>query len=440
METARRRGASPEPAGPRGERVVRARTPAQSVVLFIFAIMPLTFIQNQVFGFQMSGWSWLLVLMAVAPLVATSPFPRRAMPFLLPYLLFLAYACATLAWTQDVGEGVATLTQFIVPALAYLLAWRVSVRFEPDILPRLRRTCLSGLAIAAVLAVGLQVEGGPLLLSPRPMAISLVVIFVVATIQSTSWRYTLMVGVVALSIAIATGSRMSTLVLLAVLLCSPSLGLRWHGRAAIAVTCVVLAVLATQTPVFKERFFFDEDASLMDLLTVSNNVNTAGRRELWPKLLEECTPASATGLGIGTSTPLSFELSRGTLDLPHNDYIRSYCDEGWAGTILIWSFFLMAGLRSWARAIRGRAIDRQVRALHGAAGQLVLALAIFAITDNPLSYTAHFMAPIAAILALSDRALAERRGPALAGAPGARPDDGARQGSRRSATTGWVSR
>jgi hypothetical protein len=394
-----------EPPGTGRRPVGRRHNRAETVLVFSFAIIPLTFLQNRVLGFQMSGWSWLLILAAVGLPVLTEPLPRRAVSMLLPYLLFLSYACATLAWTPIFSEGVATLTQVVVPALAYLLAWRV--RLHADLLDRLRKTCLCGIGIAALLAIAVQ--GGlygpfGLQLSPRPMAISLVVLFVCATIHSTSWRFTVLVGGISLAIAMATGSRMSSLVLLVMLLVSPSLGLHWRGRVLIAVTCVALVVLISQTEAFKQRFFFNEGASLTDVLTLSDNVNTAGRRELWPKLLEECHPTALTGLGIGASTPLSFELSGGALDHPHNDYIGSYCDEGWIGTILVWFFFLAAGLRSWAGVFSGRDVQ-----LHGAAGQVVLALLIFAITDNPLSYTAHFMTPMAVILGFSDRMLAEAR-------------------------------
>jgi O-antigen ligase len=186
------------------------------------------------------------------------------------------------------------------------------------------------------------------------------------------------------------------------LLTSPSLGLRWPGRLAIAVACVLLVVLISQTQAFKDRFFFNEDATLMDVVTLRDTLNTAGRRELWPRLLRECDQTAMTGLGVASSTPLSGELSDRTLDHPHNEYIRSYCDEGWIGSVLLWLFFFVALLRSWM----GSLIARNA-ALHGAAGQVVLALLMFSITDNPLTYTAHFMAPLAAILGLSDRALAE---------------------------------
>lgn len=391
-----------EVLGPPQGSEVRRRARIETVLTFVFAIIPLTFIGGQLLGFQMSGWAWLLVLAAAGLLVLTEPLPRRAVGTLLPYLLFLAYACATLAWSLNANEGVSTLMQFVVPAMVYLLAWRLGP--HAGLLTRLRTASLWGLGVAALLTVavtgGLQLPLG-MDLSSRPMTISLAVLFVTATLRSTSWRFTVLVGGIALAIAMVTGSRMSSLVLIVMLLTSPSLGLRWQGRVAIAVACVVVVLLVSQTEAFKARFFFDEDASLTDVLTLSSNVNTAGRRELWPLLIHECQSSSLTGLGIASSTLLSFEVSDGVLDHPHNEYIRTYCDEGWIGGILLGLFFLAALLRSWTGALTGR-----YKALHGAAGQVVLALLILAITDNPLSYTAHFMAPLAVVLGLSDRVLA----------------------------------
>jgi O-antigen ligase len=387
--------------GPTGG--VRWRTRSEAVLLFVFAIVPLTFLGYQMLGFQMSGWAWLAVLAAVGVLVLTEPLPRRAVGILLPYLLFLGYAALTLAWALNFNEGVATLTQFLVPALVYLLAWRV--RADGEFQAMLRRTCLGALAIAVLLVVVVQAGlNGPLdlPLSYRPMAISLVVLFVGATLSSRSWGFTVLVGGTAIAVTTATGSRTASLVLLVMLLTSPSLGLRWPGRLAIAVAFALLVVLISQTQAFKERFFFNEEATLMDVVTLRDTLNTAGRRELWPRLLRECEATSLTGLGVASSTPLSAELSDGTLDHPHNEYIRTYCDEGWIGSVLLWLFFLAALLRSWMGSLLARNA-----ALHGAAGQVVLALLMFSITDNPLTYTAHFMAPLMAILGLSDRALAE---------------------------------
>jgi Aldo/keto reductase family len=66
-------------------------------------------------------------------------------------------------------------------------------------------------------------------------------------------------------------------------------------------------------------------------------------------------------------------------------------------------FFLAAGVRS---AMLARGTDRR---LHAAAGLLILAFILFALTDNPIVYTAHFITPLAAILGLSDATYQRKR-------------------------------
>src|SRR5829696_2710213 len=135
----------------------RADTPLQSrsrvriVVVFVFAVIPLTFVGSRALGFQLSGWAWLLILAAAAPVVLTEPLHERAVRLLLPYLLFLVYAAVSLAWTDSFNDGVASLVQLIVPVLAYLVAWRI-----PDstaVQERLRSIALRGLGIAVLLTI-----------------------------------------------------------------------------------------------------------------------------------------------------------------------------------------------------------------------------------------------------------------------------------------------
>jgi O-antigen ligase len=412
----------------RTQNPLRSRSRVRIVVVFIFAVIPLSFLANHVLGFQLSGWTWLLILAAAAPVVLTEPLHQRAVRLLLPYLLFLVYAAVSLAWTDSFDDGVASLAQFTVPVLAYLVAWRI-----PDstaVQQRLSLMALRGLGVAILVTVlfltGLNLRFS-VVLSPRPMSISLAVLFVVATLDSPSWRRTTVLGLVALITAGAVGSRLSSAVLLVMLLTSPSLGVRRGTRLVMAVACVLLVVAASNTPAFKNRFFFNEDATLEDAITLSSQLNTTGRRELWPELIKRCSPAAMTGLGISSSNALSVKLSG--LDHPHNEYIRVYCDEGWVGSMLIWSFLAWAAIRSW----RGASAGQDTR-LHAAAGQLTAALLLFAITDNPLTYTAHFMAPMAVILGLSDRALlepistrrAEMPDPPASARPGRSSDSGTR--------------
>jgi hypothetical protein len=383
------------PAKPwRGNRAERG-------VVFVLAAIAMAFIPLRPFGFYMSGWAWLLELAVLAPIVLAAPVNGRAARYLAPYALFVIYASATLAWTWVLGKGLTTLAQYIVPALAYLTAWRVSG--SSDLSKAISTTSLYVLG-AAVILVAVFTPSPDSAFSQRPATMSVVVLFVVATLNSRSWAYTLLIAAVAMGIALGTGSRMSAAVLIVMLLTSPSLNVRLGGRIVLAIVCAVLVFQVTKTEQFKERFFFHEDASLTDVLTLSNDVNTAGRRELWPELTRECSRSSITGLGVGVASALSTALSNGALPHPHNDYLRTYCEVGLGGSFLFWWFFLWAGLRSWRGAVIGTE-----RRLHGVAAQLMLALFLFAFTDNPIVYTAQFMAPLAVILGLSDRALSRAR-------------------------------
>jgi O-antigen ligase len=374
--------------------------PVKALVL-IFAAVGLTLIPLMPFGFFMSGWAWLLELAILVPLAVTEPLKRSAMRCLLPYTLFLVYASLTMGWTSNLQKGLATLAQFVVPAAAYLVAWRVPARFDMQAI--LSKVSLLVLVLAIVLVAAFTpVLGSPFgyRLGERPASMSAVVLFVVATLASRSWRYTLLIGAVTLTLAMSTGSRMSSAVVVLMMLTSPALGVRWSGRALLTALFIGLLVLVSQTDTFKQRFFFSEDASLLDVLTLSNDVNTSGRRELWPILQEACSETAVTGQGIGTASSLSYLLSDQALPQPHNDYLRTYCEVGLLGSVAFWWLFIWAMFRSW----RGASVGRKV-GLHAAAGQLIIALLIFAITDNPIIYTAQFMAPLAAILGLSDREL-----------------------------------
>jgi len=371
-------------------------------IVFVFAAIGLTLIPLTPFGFFMSGWAWLLEFLVLVLLIISTPLPRSAVRCLLPYTLFLLYASSTLSRTGSLQKGIATLAQYAVPAAAYLVAWLVPAHV--DVQRTLSKTCLLVLAFASLLiAVFTPVLGSPFgdrLGGGRPATVSAVVLFVVATLTSKSWRFTLLVGGVTLTIAMSTGARMASAVVIIMLLTSPSLGLRWQGRVFVTALFVLLILFVSQTETFKQRFFFSEEASLIDVVTLSNDVNTSGRRELWPNLQQVCSRTPLTGQGIGVASQLSIMLSEGELSQPHNDYLRTYCEVGFTGTVFFWAFFLWAAFRSW----RGAFVDRG-SGLHAAAGQLIIALLIFAITDNAIIYTAQFMAPMAVILGLSDRAL-----------------------------------
>jgi hypothetical protein len=77
-----------------------------------------------------------------------------------------------------------------------VLAWCAADRAE-QVLNRLAQICLLCLGLVAVLLLAVSVLGGlpGLELSVRPVAMSLAIMFVVATVNAPSWRRTMLIGV-----------------------------------------------------------------------------------------------------------------------------------------------------------------------------------------------------------------------------------------------------
>ena len=398
---------------PSGLATAQPRGRAFTAGLVTLAVLPLAFVHYIALGLRLSGWAWLITAVIVAPVVLFEPLRPRAVRTALLYLLYAAYALFTLLWAPDLFHGSETYLQVVLFALVYLLAWRI--RDIPGFLRMLPPAALYGIAVALLIALvtlGGRRLVGPLEMSLRPTAMGLVILFILVGTRVRSWRALTVIGAITFAIILFTGSRMAAAALIPVLLTHPSL-MANRPRWLTIVSGLILTVLAlSNTQAFQERFFFSDDASLRDVITLSDNLNTAGRRELWPELLSECSASPILGNGVGAGSVLSTELSNEILGHPHNEYIRVYCDTGLIGTVLLWGFFLAAAVRNYHALRRGR--DPR---LHTAALQCVAVLAVLAVTDNPLVYTALFMTPIALVLGLADHAAGRPAGPPTASHP-----------------------
>jgi hypothetical protein len=121
------------------------------------------------------------------------------------------------------------------------------------VLNRPAQICLLCLGLAAVLLLAVSVLGGlpGLELSVRPVAMSLAIVFVVATVNAPSWRRTMLIDVTVVLIAGLTGSRMSSAVLMVLLLYSPLLAVSLQWRVAVALLAALLLLQLSQTEAFK---------------------------------------------------------------------------------------------------------------------------------------------------------------------------------------------
>lgn len=381
----------------------RSTDPTVTVLTALFALVPSAFLGIVVGPAQITGLAWLAGLVLTVPLAVLTPVPDRAMRRLAPYLGFAAVAVLSLSWSTAGLRGVATLVQLLAPVPAFVVATRVR---EPErALAPAARLCtaavVAGGALGLLGTAGLLPSAAPL--SARPLVIALVPLFVVATLRVSRRRVALL-GAVSVLTAVVTGGRTGAAVLLVVVLLSPSWRLGARGRAALALLGLVAVLAFSTTQAFRERFFFTEDGTLVDALTGSSTLNTAGRRELWPLLVGECSDTPWLGRGVGSGSRLAADLTLGVLVQPHDDYLRIWCDTGLVGSGLFWGFFVTAGASGLVAARAGSRVG-------AGAGQLVTALLLLAVTDNVVIYTAYFMVPLAVVLgcAVSDEQRLRRR-------------------------------
>lgn len=385
-------------------RGARQRSFEEYAVWAVLLFVPVTFYGGTILGIRPGGVGWMVALGLGLAACLLRPPALRPLGYLLPYICFLFYALASLAWTPVPYLGLRVLAQLVTPAVVYLVAWTAFGRDSGQMLALARRLCIAWIVVAFLF--GVPFRAGLLTsatLGIRPLSITLVLLFVVATMRNTSPRMTILLGLSCSGCLLLLGSRTATLALLVMLVTAPSLAprRRWLPRMLTALVILMAVWLGSTTAVFQERFFFQGEGSLYDVVTVNENVDTAGRRENWAGMRQACAPAELSGFGIGTSEQLAFEVSGGRASQPHNDFLRLVCDTGLVGSALFWSFFVLAAGRAWMSFRLG-----QDRSTPGAALQLIAALALFALTDNVLVYTAHYMAPMAVILAASDRRFA----------------------------------
>lgn len=377
----------------------------QRVLVLLIALIPLVFVDYTIAGFALTGWAWLAGLLVVTPLILTRGLPAATVRRLTPYLLFLGLGILGLAWAPSLTGGVAAMGQLTAPAVAFALASRV--QDSSPLLPVLRRTAEIGLLLALLL-FAVAIAGllpAAFVLSTRPTAIALVVLFSIATLGAGRSR-TALLATLSVAASASTGSRTATAVLLVAVLLSPAWRLRWRGRTSLLLLATVGVLAFSQTQAFQRRFFFNEQGSLGDALAGSSSLNTAGRRELWPVLASKCGERPWLGSGPGAASTFSALITHDVLVQPHDDYLRNYCDVGLVGSVPFWGFFVICGAAGARSAIRRR------DPLGAASGQLVVALMLLAVTDNVIIYTAHFMVPMAVVLGLALRGEVTGRSPA----------------------------
>ncbi len=112
------------------------------------------------------------------------------------------------------------------------------------------------------------------------------------------------------------------------------------------------------------------------------SVNTSGRLDVWPQLLEWFKEAPLAGHGPDADIELLARSAVGhDLRASHNELLSTGINYGLIGIVLLWSPLCMLLLRSILKrsSVQGEAKERQ-----GAATALVLMIVVTSLTDNTL--------------------------------------------------------
>ncbi|HVR79564.1 MAG TPA: O-antigen ligase family protein [Acidimicrobiia bacterium] len=379
-------------------------------ILLVYVAFPMALV-GDLAGISMGAVGWILAFLVGLLAFLLLPLPAAVLRTTAPLFALLCLGIISLLWTISFTEGVRVLVQFAAVLVAYLAGWRAMAADQhvPFTLSNvsiwLIPACLIVFFNAAVDGASTfgWVRGGN---AARPMVMMLALLFLMGSL-GRSRRFTLVLWGAAFLIAVASGGRMGVAVIGLMLILTPALRVGWKPRLALVGVGLAALAFLIQFEGIQERLFVgQEEGELTDILTLEGNFNTAGRNQNWPQVIALCSDHSTFGQGAGSSGPITLEATVGRTSHPHNDYLRIWCEYGYTGSVMFWGFFLMVGLRGW-RLFRYPGASQIESELGAIGGLAVVALLMFALTDNVVVYTATFMAAGGVLWGISDRALHE---------------------------------
>jgi O-antigen ligase len=344
----------------------------------------------------------LLVVATDRGLLESLTLPRAAW-----YLVFLAFAGLTLAWSPDRLEGLRLLFKLAYPLLVFLVL--TAPGRSAHEMDRLATWILIGAAALLILNPAFVAAGGSVRDYDGSLRIG------GAGIHQNPFSFYLLVIVLlcAARFAVRGQARYLALAALAVVWMALTLtritmaaalvglvGMSLYGalinrnyRGALVGLGLAALIGAALTPVVLTRSFGYTPSlgSLLDLardpVALFNAVNWQGRQVIWPVLAQAWSTSPWLGLGMGASSVVLDTAFPGLPMVPHNEYLRLGVDAGWLGVVLFFTA-MVAWLHAGLQAGRSGAPGVREHALPALAG--TLAWAIIAATDNAFDYYGPF--------------------------------------------------
>jgi len=329
--------------------------------------------------------SWTLVLLY-------HRIPRSVARASVIYGAFVTWMLGSLVISGATRQGL----QFILVQVAFLGAVLLAATARLVVGSRLDAVVASCLRFTAIVLIGAAILGTAdvgLSVSPRPLAIVLVVCMGWFLAEYRLGEHSSLWWSLGALLAIAISlSRTALFAGFFLVVATMFLAASRH-RARNAILCVLLVAggywAVTSWAPLRDRFVQGD----VSFSVGGVNVNAEGRTKVWPVLWSEVQDQPLLGHGSGAASARSRTVGP-AFDHPHNDYLRVLYDFGFVGVGLLAWFVVRSTRLLRSSRKRSRSSIPALAALNAGLGVLIVM-----VTDNPLDYS-FVMIPLGALIGL----------------------------------------
>ena len=346
------------------------------------------FVPGQIFGFNVSGWLWVGIIIVAAVLLVTK-LPRVSFPVML-WLPWVGYSLSRIQeWNL---LGVQSTVQILLPVLVAASASTVAFSTEVfEIFDRWMRYSFIGLAtlfFMYALPWALSDVGNSGWITGGIIALFFQSYFLCSYLLRGYRRFDLICVLIALFIPAILTLRGPILGALA--LCSFVLAPISHWKRGIIATMVLASGLATfYSPRVQSKMFYTGQGDLTDLRKDNENLNTSGRGGMAAIVEQGMNDSVWIGHGANSAGQAVLAAGGQTHEI-HNDWLRIRYNSGRVGVIIfVVTLIAQAGLL--LRASRSASVEGRLLLVSGASCFIPFVIVMF--TDNLLVYCQYFTAP-----------------------------------------------
>ncbi|MFA6062359.1 MAG: O-antigen ligase family protein [Gallionella sp.] len=355
----------------------------------LFFILLASGASGQIFGFNISGISWIVPLLFSVYVIATRlslvTFPWKLW---LPWVLLLIIHMLTLDYALlDFRVSPLQRTTQVLSPLAIGVA--VST-YRPS--QAMLEKFFSVLQLFAYLVIGLiAFTGRNMFLTPdfsgfaaQNMTVLLLCVFFANRYLLFREMRDLQLWFVLACIPVISVTRMVIAVTLLTfpLAFSPMSITR---RLVFILLMMVAGLGIFQLPIVQEKMFFSGHGELSDI-GHSDDFATSGRSAIWEVLYEEAQKELLTGHGTGAAETITYSFT--PVGYPHNDWLLTFYDYGILGVVIYVLCLILTIWHGFRAQIASHHMATRLLMLAGVSAFIPFMIVMY--TDNIMVYASFF--------------------------------------------------